>query len=131
MTGFNTSWNAAVQRLVEAKKQALLRETEQALLREMEIEADRERRRAEYEPLIRKVGNETARWTVAEVAKWLLTEDEVGERLADALRERHAVADPLASEIAATVRSVLSALVADINIVAGPGEDSDAGPLVP
>lgn len=123
MTDFNTSWNAAVQRLVEAKKQALLRE--------MEIEADSERRRAEYEPIIRKVANETAHWTVAEVAKWLLTEDEVGERLADAIREHHAVADPLASEIAATVRSVLSALVTDISIVAGLGEDSDAGPLVP
>lgn len=123
MTDFNASWNATVQRLVEAKKQALLRE--------MEIEADREQRRAEYEPIIRKVANETARFTLAEVAKMLLTEDEVGEKLADALRERHAVADPLASEIAATLRSVLSALVADIDIVAGPGEDMDADPLVP
>ncbi|MEV7636610.1 hypothetical protein AB0N71_10605 [Pseudarthrobacter enclensis] len=121
MTDFDTSWNAAVQRLVQAKKQALLRE--------MEIEADRERRRAEYEPIIRKVANETARWMVEEVAKWLLTEDEVGEKLADALRERHAVADPLASEIVATVRSVVSAVVAEI--FDGPGEDSDAGPLLP
>ena len=131
MTDFNTSWNAAVQRLVEAKKQALLRETEQALLRKMGIEADRERRRAEYEPAIRESMLDAGRYAVAEIAKMLLTDDEVGEKVADALRERHAVADPLASEIVATVRSVLSALVADIEIVCGPGEDSDAGPLVP
>ncbi|MDQ0755617.1 hypothetical protein [Arthrobacter sp. B3I4] len=127
MTDFGTALSAAAQRLVEAETQALLRQVEIEVARK---HADIEWR-AEYEPIIRKVGNETARWTVAEVAKWLLTEDEVGERLADALRERHAVADPLASEIAATVRSVLSALVAEINIVDGPGEDSDAGPLVP
>ena len=116
MTDFN--WNAAVQRLVEAKKQAMVRQMEAEI-----------KWRAEYEPVVRKVANETARWTVAEVAKALLTEDEVGERLADALRERHAVVDPLASEIVATVRSVMSAIVAEI--IDGPGEDSDAGPLVP
>ncbi|WP_426004863.1 hypothetical protein ACPFL9_20380 [Paenarthrobacter sp. NyZ202] len=113
MTDFN--WNA-VQRLVEAKKQAMVRQ--------MEAET---KWRAEYEPVVRKVANETVRWTVAEVAKALLTEDEVEERLADALRERHAVVDPLASEIVATVRSVMSAIVAEI--IDGPGEDSDAGPL--
>lgn len=120
MMDFNTAWNASIQGLVEAEMLALLRETE------AEIEW-----RAEYEPVVREVALESVRWTVAEVAKALLTEDEVGEKLADALRERHAVVDPLASEIIATVRSVLSALVADTNIVCEPGEDSDAGPLVP
>lgn len=125
MTDFN--WNASIQRLVEAKKQAVLREIEIKVARENdEIEW-----RAEYEPVVREAVLGSARWTVAEVAKALLTEDEVGEKLADALRERHAVVDPLASEIIATVRSVLSALVADTNIVCEPGEDSDAGPLVP
>ena len=127
MTDFGTAISAAAQRLVEDETQALLRQIEiEAARKHADIE-----RRAEYEPIIREAALRSARWTVAEVAKWLLTEDEVGERLADALRERHAVADPLASEIVATVRSVLSALVAEINIVDGPGEDSDAGPLVP
>lgn len=111
---------ASGRRLVDARMQALLRQ------KEAEIKW-----RAEYEPVVRKVANETARWMAEEVAKMLLTEDEVGERLAEALRERHAVAGPLASEIVATVRSVVSALVAEINIVDGPGEGSDAGPLVP
>lgn len=127
MTDFDTALSAAAQRLVEAETQALLRQAEIEVARK---HADIEWR-AEYEPVVRKVAYDTAHWMVAETAKWLLTEDEVGERLADALRERHAVADPLASEIVATVRSVLSALVAEINIVDGPGEDSDAGPLVP
>ncbi|MFF2032029.1 hypothetical protein [Arthrobacter sp. NPDC058192] len=118
MTDFHTAFSAAARRLVDARMQALLRQ------KEAEIKW-----RAEYEPVVRKVANETARWMAEEVAKMLLTEDEVGEKLADALRERHAVADPLASEIVATVRSVVSAVVAEI--FDGPGEDSDAGPLVP
>ena len=131
MTDFDTALNAAARRLVEAKKHALIRQAEIKVAREhAEIEW-----RAECEPVVRKVALEVAHdvadRTVAEVAKWLLTEDEVGEKLADALRERHAVADPLALEIVATVRSVLSALVAEIEIVDGPDEDSDAGPLVP
>ncbi|MDM7989927.1 hypothetical protein [Arthrobacter sp. zg-Y877] len=127
----DSNWNAAVQRLVEAKKQAMVRKLEIEVAREhAEIEW-----RAEYEPVVRKVALSVAydavHVTVAEVSKWLLTEDEVGERLADALREHHSVADPLVSEIVATVRSVLSALVADIEIVDESGDDSDACPLVP
>lgn len=127
----DSNLNAAIQRLVEAKKQAMVRE--------LEIEAAREHAeiewRAEYEPVVRKVAlgvaHDVMHLAVAEVSKWLLTEDEVGERLVDALREHHSVADPLASEIVATVRSVVSALVADIEIVDGSGDDSDARPLVP
>lgn len=127
MTDFDTALSAAARRLVGAQTQALVRQMEAEFERQTkEIEW-----RAEYEPIVREAALGSARWTVAEVAKWLLTEDEVGERLADALRERHAVADPLASEIVATVRSVLSALVAEIECVDGPGEDSDAGLLVP
>lgn len=113
----------AIQRLIDAKVQAMIRE--------FEIEHAEIKRRAEYEPVIRESMLDAGRHAVDEIAKMLLTDDEVGEKLADALRERHAVADPLATEIVATVRSVLSALVADIEIVCGPGEDSDAGPLVP
>lgn len=127
MTDFDTALSAAAQRLMEAKKLALLRE--------MEIEVARKHGeiawRAEYEPVVRKVAYDTAHWMVAEVSQWLLTEDEVRERLADVLRERHAVADPLASEIVATVRSVLSELVTEIKFGDEPDEDSDAGPLVP
>lgn len=127
----DSDWNAAIQRLIEAKKQTMVRK--------LEIEAAREHAeiewRAEYEPVVRKVAlgvaYDAVHLTVAEVSKWLLTEDEVGERLADALREHHSIADPLASEIVATVRSILSALVADIEIVDGSGDDSDARPLVP
>lgn len=112
MTDFDTALSAAAQRLMEAEKLALLRK--------MEIEAARKHGeiawRAEYEPVVRKVAYDTAQWMVDEVSKWLLTEDEVGERLADVLRERHAVADPLASEIVATVRSVLSELVTETKI---------------
>lgn len=115
-----TDFNASIQRLVEAKKQAMVRRMEAEI-----------KWRAEYEPVVRKVAHDAAHHTVAEVAKMLLTEDEVGERLADALRERHTLADPLASEIVATVRSVLSALVADTNSVCVICEDSDAGQLVP
>ncbi|MCQ1945512.1 MULTISPECIES: hypothetical protein [unclassified Arthrobacter] len=127
----DSNLNAAVQRLVEAKKQAMVRKLEIEVAREhAEIEW-----RAEYEPVVRKVAlgvaYDVVHVTVAEVSKWLLTEDEVGERLADALREHHSVADPLVSEIVATVRSVLSALVADIEIVDESGDDSDARPLVP
>lgn len=127
MTDFNTALSAAAQRLVEAETQALVRQMEAEIERQTkEIEW-----RAEYEPIVREAALRSARWTVAEVAKWLLTEDEVEERLADALREHHAVADPLASEIVATVRSVLSALVEEIKFGDEPDEDSDAGPLVP
>lgn len=113
----DSDWNAVIQRLIEAKKQAMVRKLEiEAAQEHAEIEW-----RAEYEPVVRKValgvGYDAVHLTVAEVSKWLLTEDEVGERLVDALREHHSVADPLASGIVATVRSVLSALVADIEIV--------------
>ena len=114
-----TSLNAAIQGLVEAKKQELFRQAEAEITK-----------RALYE-LVREIAGEAAHFTVAEVAQMLLTDDEVGEKLTDALRERHAVADPLASEIVATVRSVLSALVAEIPIVDGLGEELPAGSLVP
>ena len=125
----DSNLNAAIQRLVEAKKQAMVRK--------LEIEAAREHAeiewRAEYEPVVRKVALGVAydvmHVTVAEVSKWLLTEDEVGERLVDALREHHSVADPLASEIVATVRSVLSTLVADIEVVGEFGNAPDASTL--
>lgn len=105
------------------------------MVRKLEIETAREHAeiewRAEYEPVVRKVALGVAHAMVAEVSKWLLTEDEVGEKLVDALREHHSVADPLASEIVGTLRSVLSVLVADIEIIDESGDDSDAGPLVP
>lgn len=113
-----TDLNATIQRLIEAKKQELFRQTQAEITR-----------RAVYE-LVREIAGEAAHFTLAAVAQTLLTDDEVGKKLTDALRERHAVADPLASEIVETVRSVLSALVAEIALVDDRGE-LPKGSLVP
>lgn len=122
-----TDFNASFQRLLEAKKQAMFRQAHAEIERRTkEVEW-----RAEYEPVIRESMVDAGHHVIDEIAKMLLTDDEVGDKLADALRERHAVADPLATRIVATVRSVLSALVADIEVVCRAGEDSDASPLVP